>query len=73
MSAWSREMPGVYNSRKNPRVAVKTFCECSSSNCMMNWCVYLDGEYVDGWFGRTRTQATQEANRFINQLEEATK
>ena len=71
MSAWSRKMPGVYISRTNPRVKVQTYCECSRSNCMMKWAVYLDEQSVDSSFGWTRAEATQDANKLISQLEEA--
>ena len=72
MRAWSRQMRGVYVSRINPRVKVQTYCECTYSNCMMKWAVYLDEKSVDSSFGWTRAEVTQDANKLINQLEEAT-
>ena len=72
MSAWERKMPGVYISRINPSVKVQTYCECSKSNCMMKWAAYLDEEIVESSFGWTRAEVTQDANKLISQLEEAT-
>ena len=72
MSAWERKMPGVYISRINPSVKVQTYCECTQSNCMMKWACYLDEEIVESSFGWTRAEVTQDANKLISQLEEAT-
>ena len=63
MSEWSREMAGVYTLRSNPRVQVKTYCECTYSNCMMKWAVYLDEEAGAGqsMFYSHRSNAIREA------------
>jgi len=63
MNTWKREMAGVYTLRSQPRIQVKTYCECSYSNCMMKWAVYVD-EVPGGsqsMFYSTRVQASKEA------------
>jgi hypothetical protein len=62
MSAWKREMAGVYTLRNEPRIQVKTYCECSYSNCLMKWSVYVDD--VSGGGDRSMFFQTREfANR----------
>lgn len=68
MNTWKREMAGVYTLRSQPRIQVKTYCECSYSNCMMKWAVYVDGDpgASRSLFYSTRAQANKEANAINN-------
>lgn len=64
-SVWHRVMPGVYAHRIQPRLAVKTYCECGH-NCMMRWAVYWDGVAgaEQSLFFPTRAEATRAAFDF---------
>lgn len=67
-SRWTRTMPGWYVSRIDPRVEVKTYCDCSYSSCMGRWAVYFDGESVPSTMNPTRAEATEMAERIITDL-----
>ena len=41
MSDWTKGFaPGVYDYKADPRLSVRTYCECSIAGCHARWAVY---------------------------------
>ena len=40
MSEWTKTLPGVYTYTLDPRLTVRTVCECSRAGCVYRWGVY---------------------------------
>lgn len=67
MSAWTRKMRGWYVSAANPRLEVKTYCDCGR-NCSMAWAVYVDDEVYQWMYANTRAEATAMAERALQEV-----
>jgi hypothetical protein len=61
-------MAGFYESTKDPRISVRTYCECSYPNCIMKWAVYKDDESMESEYYCTRVEATASANEMIGAI-----
>ena len=67
MSNWSRgSVHGVYESRIDPEIEIKTYCECGR-NCMMRWSIYRDGEAIPSEFYNYLSDAKKAADRIIEE------
>ena len=65
MNAWKKVMAGFYESTINPSISVRTYCECSTANCIMKWAVYKDDESMESEYYCTFNEARSSANTII--------
>jgi len=61
MTVWKREMAGVYTLLIDPQFQVKSYCECTYSNCIMKWAVYLEDEPIDSMYFWSLNKAKEQA------------